>query len=174
MGVHGLLKPTLRLINRFEDQTSFGEQDAFIFIGLRPTFRAREPQEDDWSKTKVYEGVTRLFRENLLQIIIKVLPVAFEEVPTTVSPSDTIIFLFLLFWFSSTEGRILIVRVRTENQKSPIFDWKKEDYDGWRPSVGKAAVGCLSSSSNLWLVLIIRRRRKTNLRFNPQLPSGFT
>ena len=27
-----LLKPTLRLINRFEDQTSFGEQDAFIFI----------------------------------------------------------------------------------------------------------------------------------------------
>ena len=38
-----------------------------------------------------------------------------------------------------------------------------------RPSVGKAAVGCLSSSSNLWLVLIIRRRRKTNLRFNPQL-----
>ena len=28
-----LLKPTLRLINRFEDQTSFGEQDAFIFIG---------------------------------------------------------------------------------------------------------------------------------------------
>ena len=65
-----------------------------------------EPQEDDWSKTKVYEGVTRLFRENLLLIIIKVLPVAFEEVPTTVSPSDTIIFLFLLFWFSSTEGRI--------------------------------------------------------------------
>ena len=94
-----------------------------------------EPQEDDWSKTKVYEGVTRLFRENLLLIIIKVLPVAFEEVPTTVSPSDTIIFLFLLFWFSSTEGRILIVRVRTENQKSPIFDWKKEDYDGVRPSV---------------------------------------
>ena len=31
-----LLKPTLRLIKRFEDQTSFGEQDAFIFNGLRP------------------------------------------------------------------------------------------------------------------------------------------
>ena len=28
----------------------------------------------DWSKTRLDEGVTRLFRENLLLIIIKVLP----------------------------------------------------------------------------------------------------
>ena len=86
-----------------------------------------EPQEDDWSKTKVYEGVTRLFRENLLLIIIKVLPVVFDQ--TTVSPSDTIIFffLFLLFWFS-----LLLInghRRWGENQKSPIFDWKKEEED---------------------------------------------
>ena len=37
-----LLKPTLRLINRFEDQTSFGEQDAFI----QPFARDRRLKED--------------------------------------------------------------------------------------------------------------------------------
>ena len=41
----------------------------------------------------VDEGVTRLFRENLLLIIIKVLPVIFDQ--TTVSPSASFIFLLL-------------------------------------------------------------------------------
>ena len=88
-----------------------------------------EPQEDDWSKTKVYEGVTRLFRENLLLIIIKVLPVVFDQ--TTVSPSDTIIF----FLFLPIEDWALLVFCSHTNNQYPTFgrrkpEEKKEEDDG--------------------------------------------